>query len=97
MALLIVIVIFVVVILNKKAKDRMIAESPMKPNELDRFRLPETRGFARVSLPVTNEYRVPMDSFVAFDVETANAQPYSICSISAVKVENRQFTGSVTS
>lgn len=97
MLILIIIIICVIVHLNKKANEKMIAESPMKPNELDRFRLPETRGFARVSLPVTNEYRVPMDSFVAFDVETANAQPYSICSISAVKVENRQFTGSVTS
>lgn len=35
----------------------------------------------------------PADSFVAIDVETANSEPSSICSIGAVKVENGVITG----
>ena len=59
--------------------------------------LPASNGFARMSLPVTNRYNLPVDGFVAFDVETANEQPYSICSISAVKVQGSSIVDVITS
>lgn len=96
-SLILIIIIFAIWYYKKKKKEALEAEAPMKSYELAPFRLVEINGFARVDLPVSNEYRVPMDSFVAFDVETANAQPYSICSISAVKVENGKITDSITS
>lgn len=82
---------------KKKQEAELEAEAPFYSEFLDAYRLPESHGFARMHLPVTNQYRVPIDSFVAFDVETANAQPYSICSISAVKVDHGQITDSITS
>nr|DAM83053.1 MAG TPA: DNA polymerase III subunit alpha [Caudoviricetes sp.] len=82
---------------KKKQEAELEAEAPFYSEFLDAYRLPESNGFARVSLPVANKYKVPIDSFVAFDVETANAQPYSICSISAVKVENGKIVDSITS
>lgn len=72
-------------------------EAPMAKSELQRFRLPVANGFARMSLPVTNRYNLPVDGFVAFDVETANEQPYSICSISAVKVQGSSIVDVITS
>ncbi len=99
--LILIIIIYVVwrYIHKRKEKRRaqLEAEAPMTSLELAPFRLPESNGFARVSLPVSNKYKVPIDGFVAFDVEPANAQPYSICSISAVKVENGKIVGSITS
>lgn len=82
---------------KKKQEAELEAEAPFYSEFLDAYRLPESHGFARMHLPVTNQYRVPIDSFVAFDVETANAQPYSICNISAVKVDHGQITDSITS
>lgn len=72
-------------------------ERPGIDHSLDPFRRPEYNGFARMDVCSRHTYRYPLDSFVAIDVETASPQPFSICSISAVKVENGQITDKITS
>lgn len=96
-AIIIILVVLVIWQVLKHSEHSYDAESPMSPEELNPFRLAEKNGFARVRLTISNEYRVPIKSFVAFDVETANAQPFSICSISAVKVENGKIVDSISS
>lgn len=80
-----------------KKKAALEKEAPMPKSVVQKFMLPASNGFARMSLPVTNRYNLPVDGFVAFDVETANEQPYSICSISAVKVQGSSIVDVITS
>ncbi|WP_329757566.1 exonuclease domain-containing protein [Acidaminococcus intestini] len=73
------------------------SKATMPEGGLKKLILPSSNGFARMTLPITNRYAVPVDGFVAFDVETANEQPYSICSISAVKVQGSSIVDVITS
>lgn len=101
--LLILIWIYFKYIKKKKSEDGSSsiastpAERPGIDHSLDPFRRPEYNGFARMDICSRHTYQYPLDSFVAIDVETASPQPFSICSISAVKVENGQITDKITS
>ena len=87
---------------QKKSEDKSISipverERAGVDHTLDPFRRPEYNGFARVDISSHHAYQYPLNSFVAIDVETASPQPFSICSISAVKVENGQVVDKITS
>lgn len=60
----------------------------LKNKDLDKYRLPVKNGFARVNLNKTGFYYYKPKTVIAIDVETANEQPFSICSIAIVKIEN---------
>lgn len=87
---------------KKKSEDKLISipverERAGVDHTLDPFRRPEYNGFARMDISSHHTYQYPLNSFVAIDVETASPQPFSICSISAVKVENGQVVDKITS
>lgn len=96
-AFIILVLIIAFCYYRHKKKAALEEEAPMPKSEVQKFMLPASNGFARMSLPVTNRYNLPVDGFVAFDVETANEQPYSICSISAVKVQGSSIVDVITS
>ena len=101
--LLILIWIYFKYIKKKKSGDEssLTASKPVErpgiDHSLDPFRRPEYNGFARMDIHSHHTYQYPLNSFVAIDVETASPQPFSICSISAVKVENGQVVDKITS
>lgn len=57
-------------------------------SHLDKIRLPVKNGFARLSLPRATHYQYWPSEYVAFDVETASSQPFSICQIAFIKVKD---------
>ena len=97
-AFIILVLIIAILLLPSQEKRLRWKKKPLCPKvRCRKFMLPASNGFARMSLPVTNRYNLPVDGFVAFDVETANEQPYSICSISAVKVQGSSIVDVITS